>query len=88
MLERKKVMKVKKDRFDLEQEIMNCWNVTEDIGVIMERLMESPTFKDVPAEAVDKLSNALLGVQQLYDMRFEKLFDVFKASHGLDEYSR
>lgn len=81
-------MKVVKDRFDLEQEIMNCWNVTEDIGVIMERLVDSPTFKDVPPEAVDKLSNALLGVQQLYDMRFEKLFDVFKASHGLDEYSR
>lgn len=81
-------MKVIKDRFDLEQEIMNCWNVTEDIGVIMERLVDSPTFKDVPPEAVDKLSNALLGVQQLYDMRFEKLFDVFKASHGLDEYSR
>lgn len=79
---------MKKDRFDLEQEIMNCWNITEDLDMVMERVLDSPTFKDMPAELSDKMANLLIGLRELYEMRFERLWETFKESHGLDEYNR
>ena len=78
---------MKKDRFDLEQDIMKCWNITEDLDIVMERVLDSPTFAVMPAELSDKLANLLLGMKELYDMRFEKLWETFKSSHGLDEWS-
>ena len=75
-----------KDRFDLEQEIMKCWNITEDLDMVMERILDSHTFKDMPPELSDKMANLLIGLRELYDMRFEKLWDTFKESYKLDEY--
>ena len=59
------------DRFDLEQAIMACWNVTQDIDLVYENVME----KDM---ATDQIANALLGMNQLYEMKFNKLWDIFE----------
>lgn len=59
------------DRFDLEQNIMRCWNVTEDIDLLFENVMESDM-------TTDDIANALLGMKQLYDMKFEKLWANFE----------
>lgn len=58
------------DRFDLEQDIMKCWNVTEDIDLLYHNVME----KDL---TTDDIANALLGMKTLYDMKFEEMFDNF-----------
>lgn len=60
------------DRFDLEQDIMKCWNVTEDIYLLYENVME----KDL---TTDDIANALLGMKTIYDMKFEKMFDHFET---------
>lgn len=60
------------DRFDLEQNIMKCWNVTDDIDTIYKNVME----KDL---STDDIANALLGLKTLYDMKFEELFDNFET---------
>ena len=65
-------MKDSTDRFDLEQNIMKCWNVTED----MHLLYENVTEKDLTQ---DQIANALLGLHQLYEMKFEKLFSNFET---------
>lgn len=65
-------MKDSTDRFDLEQNIMKCWNVTEDIYLLYENVMEKELTKD-------QIANALLGLHQLYEMKFEKLFDNFET---------
>lgn len=67
-----------KDRFDLEHEIMKCWNVTEDLDMVLERLLDSPSFEGMPAELSDKMANLLIGLKELYDMRFERLWDTFE----------
>jgi hypothetical protein len=58
------------DRFDLEQHIMKCWNVTEDIQLLNKNVLE----KDI---SVDDISNYLLGLKTIYDAKFEELFDNF-----------
>ena len=60
------------DRFDLEQNIMRCWNVTEDIELLYENVMESDM-------TTDDIANALLGMKQLYEMKFNKLWDNFET---------
>ena len=59
-----------KTRFDLEQEIMSCWNVTTDLEVIYhaEHLYEDQ----------DAMMNALLGLKTLYELKFDKLWKTFE----------
>lgn len=63
-----------KDRiqFDLEQEIMNCWNITKDLDVLFEEIIEGDLTKD-------QISNVLLGLNQLYEIKFNKLFRTFEV---------
>jgi hypothetical protein len=59
-------------QFDLEQQIMNCWNVTSDLDVLFEELMEGETMTN------DRMANIVLGMKELYEIKFEKLFRVFE----------
>lgn len=60
------------DRFDFEQQIMSCWNVTTDLKDLNEGVIESNLSKD-------QISNALMGIEQLYELRFNKLFQQFET---------
>lgn len=60
------------DRFDLEQNILKCWNVTEDIDLLYENVMENDDMSK------DDIANTLLGMKQLYEMKFNKLWDNFE----------
>ena len=60
----------KVDMFDLEQGIMQCWSVVDDIDVVYQRTDELTD--------PDELANALLGLKTLYNMKFERLFDIFE----------
>jgi hypothetical protein len=57
-----------KDRFDLEQEIMDCWHMVDDIKAVSLNL-------DSLTE--DQLANILLGIKDLYQLKFEHLFNTF-----------
>ena len=59
------------DRFDLEQDIMKCWNITEDIDLLYRNVMD----KDL---STDDIANALLGMKTLYEMKFNEMFDHFE----------
>ena len=61
-----------KNRFDLEQDIMNCWHVVDDIDILYENVCEGRQFTD------DEMANILLGLRGLYQLKFEKLFDTFE----------
>lgn len=71
-------MATTKDRFDLENEINKCWNITEDLDMVIERILDSPSFEGMPAELADKIANLLIGMKELYDMRFETLWETFE----------
>jgi uncharacterized protein YeeX (DUF496 family) len=59
------------DRFDLEQQIMACWNITSDIDTLCEGVLESDM-------TTDQIANILLGMKQLYELRFDKMFRTFE----------
>jgi hypothetical protein len=64
---------MKVDRFDLEQQILKCWNVTEDVDLLHRTLLDGPREM-----TTDEISNALLGIQTLYEMKFNELFNTFE----------
>jgi len=63
------------DRFDFEQQIMECWNVTSDIQTVTEYLLDAP----LEANREDKIANMLMGIEALYNAKFDKLFRQFEA---------
>ena len=62
------------DRFDFEQQIMSCWNVTSDIRTVTEYLLDAP----LEADREDKIANMLMGIEALYEVKFDKLFRSFE----------
>ena len=58
-------------RSDLEQQIMKCWNITEEIQLLNELVLEHDEYTK------DQISNYLLGLHTIYEAKFEKLFDQF-----------
>lgn len=68
------------DQFDLEQGIMGCWQVTSDLDVLFEELVENDSFTK------DQASNFVLGLSTIYEAKFDKLFRTFEEF--LKEYYR
>lgn len=61
----------KKDRFDLEKAIMDCWCVCDDLNTVLEAVLDREA-------TTDQISNMLLGMTTLYHVKFEKLFETFE----------
>lgn len=60
------------DRFDFEQQIQECWRITDDIKVAYNGIMDGDLD---PTEACDILN----GLRQLYELKFNKLWDMFEG---------
>lgn len=56
------------NRFELEQNILAAWMVTDDLKLLLE-----------VAEG-DKAQNIIIGMIELYTLKFEKLFESFENS--------
>jgi hypothetical protein len=56
-------------RFDLEQNIMQCWNVCDDIQLYLD-------MHDNMDE--DQRMNYLIGLKQMYQMKFERCWNSFE----------
>ena len=55
--------------YDLEEKIMDCWSVCNDLAVVFRQIGDGerdPT--------PDEMMNTLMGMQQLYQWKFEQLF--------------
>ena len=57
--------------FDFEQQLMDCWKVVDDIKTVYNC---EEAYHDE-----DTMMNALLGLQTLYQMKFETLFKQFEG---------
>ena len=57
--------------FDLEQEIMKAWHVVDDIDLLYENVKETDM-------STGDIANVLLGLESVYNMRFQKLFNTFE----------
>ena len=62
-------MNKEKDRFDFEQEIMGAWHIIDDLRTLLDSW-------DTLTE--DKRLNILIGMADLYDMKFDTMFNTFE----------
>ena len=60
-------------QFDLEQRIMQCWDIIDDLEVLYTQVLDAPRK---PTD--DEIANVLLGLQQLYDMKFYNLMSTYE----------
>lgn len=58
-----------KNRFDLEQEIMDCWHVVDDLKTLSEQ------WENVRE---DEKLNIISGLSSLYQLKFVTLFNTFE----------
>ena len=61
-----------RNRFDLEQDIMNCWSVVDDIKELGRSMLDRRKMTE------DEVSNYLLGLETIYQVKFERLFETFE----------
>jgi len=59
-------------RFALEEQIMDCWRVVDDIRVVQ------TVHQDTEGLSVDDMSITLMGIEKLYTLKFQLLFDTFE----------
>jgi hypothetical protein len=64
--------------FDLEEKIMNCWSILDDIDTALS-IAERTNCNE------DKVCNALIGIKTLYQTKFEILFESLEEVIG-DRY--
>ena len=60
---------------ELEQHIMECWGMVDDVNLLYKEVMDNDLHKDQ-----DKLANALLGLCTIYEMKFEQAFNTYEET--------
>ena len=64
---------------DLEQEVLRCWEVSQDLDLLAQEY-----------EHDDDLCNKVLGIKNVYEMRFSKAWDTYekvvKEYYALNSY--
>ena len=59
--------------FDLEQQMLECWNVTKDIDLVTRYLVDhSDGYTD------DDVMNKYFAIKDLYELKFEQMWDTFE----------
>jgi hypothetical protein len=76
-------MKEKTMAYDLEDAIMKAWQTSEDLDLFFRHHGDHPK-----PMTEDEVSNMILGIKQIHDMRMEQLYDMYKQKFELDEYCK
>lgn len=61
------------NRFDLEDAMSNLHQVSEEIEIIVYAIGDSPI-----KHTEDQLLNMLIGIKQLHDTRYQKMWNIFE----------
>lgn len=70
---------------NLEQRIMEVWQVVDDLEDLQSYLMDSPDFKDLDAKHLDTITNLVFSYSTVYNRKFQRCFEAFEAlckEHG------
>lgn len=58
---------------ELYEQFDDCRNILKELRLISNSLVDSESFQSMDPSQVDKLQNMLLGLEDLYDLKFEQL---------------
>ncbi len=59
------------DRFMFEEKIMDCWRIVDDVRDLNTQYMNGSMTED-------QVANYLLGLETIYQIKFEQLFHMFE----------
>jgi hypothetical protein len=59
------------NRFDHEQSILAAWGILDQIDSVLEGVLD---YGWTP----DQTANALMGIKEIYELKFDKLFNEFE----------
>jgi len=72
------------DKFGIEQDIYQCWHIIDDLKQLTEMVLDRDA-------STDDIANILLGLQTLYDDRFEQLLKsleyILKLENTIAKYT-
>jgi hypothetical protein len=71
------------ERLDLEQEILSVWGVKDDIRRLHWMLLDCPEQL-----SENDLSNMLMALENLMELRCQVLWDTFCKTYELDHYRK
>ena len=71
-----------KDRFDLENDIMNVWAIKDQVGTMMWRFFDHPELL-----SEDEQMNHIMAVEYAIELNCSKLMDTFCQVFELNEYA-
>ena len=60
------------DRFQMEEQIMKVWAMSDQLNTITEGALEYEW-------SADQVSNATIGLKTMMDLEFDKLFTMFEC---------
>ena len=63
---------------DLEQEMLQFANVTEEIELVTKYFLEDSKWEDMAPELADALMNKYLAIKDLYEIKFENMWHTFE----------
>lgn len=58
-------------RFDLEQQILDCWRITDDLKQLTEAVGNQCLSED-------QTLNILIGLYEIYNLKFDQAFTTFE----------
>tara|TARA_B110000503_G_C6858599_1_gene293877 strand:- start:104 stop:565 length:462 start_codon:yes stop_codon:yes gene_type:complete len=61
------------DRFDLEERLTDCWDITSDLKCLYEYIGDHAFFRDMSGTHQDEIINIMIGLEKLYNVKFERL---------------
>ena len=65
--------------FELEQQILDCWKVTDDIKTVTKWFVDDPEWEGMDPKLCDAIMNKYFAIQELYELKFENLWKTFES---------
>lgn len=73
---------ITKTKFDLEQDIVNAWDLKKDLDSFLQMYLDAPQPMDD-----DTVYNYVHSIACILDLRMERVWDSYCQCFGLDQYA-
>ena len=67
------------DILDLEQQILQCWNVISDVEMVTKHFVDAPDWVGMDPKLCDALMNKYFAIKELYDLKFNEMWNTFET---------
>jgi len=65
--------------FDLEQEMLQFANVTDDIERVTKYFIDNSKWDSMHHELADAIMNKYFAIKELYEIKFDTMWDTFET---------